>query len=222
MRKLLPIVGLFISITTFAQSVVLSKMEKVHENKDKHLYKIENTTNAEYLGEVEVGGFSNDDALMFGNIYKKAKELGANAFKLRPIETVDGQLQPFDPNHYFLSLYYVDNSADLETSNQAYIIGAPTSSQKIGINNQKLTIPERSYKKITFTPGEVYTISTLKLLGSTIKLTAAEGQKVNYFQISGFKVKNNTDFGINLKSGDIVRLETSFGMFLTTIYKEIQ
>lgn len=208
-----------------AQSVTLSKMQKIHENKDKNFYKIENTDNAEYLGEIEVGGFTNDDALMFSNIYAKAKKMGANAFKIKPIETVDGSFQPFDPQHYFLNLYYVSSEDTVdEENNIAYLIGSPVSSQKIGVNNEKITLPERSFKKIKLNPGEVYTISTLKFLGSSIKLTASENKNTNYFQVSGFKVKSNPygQAGINLKSGDIIRLEKSYGMFLTTIYQEIK
>ena len=70
-------------------------------------------------------------------------------------------------------------------------------------------------------PGEVYSISTRKLLGSTIKLTAQNNQPVQYFQISGFGVNTNQNGtpGVNLKSGDIVRLEQSYAQFITTIYE---
>lgn len=225
MKQFLFIFSLLSFTIIGAQSVTISKMANIHENKDKHLYKIEDISKAEYLGEIEIGGFSNDDALMFSNIYSRAKKMGANAFKLRPIETIDGKLEPFDPNHYFLSVYYMPSeSAEKEENNIAFLIGSPTTSQKIGVNQEKITIPERSFKKIKLNPGEIYTISTLKFLGSSIKLTASDNENTNYFQVSGFKVKSNPygQAGINLKSGDIIRLEKSYGMFLTTIYQEIK
>jgi hypothetical protein len=37
-----------------------------------------------------VNGFSNDDVTVFGEVYKKAKQIGANSFSLKPIENVDG------------------------------------------------------------------------------------------------------------------------------------
>ena len=68
------------------------------------------------------------------------------------------------------------------------------------------------------------TVSTKKLLGSTIKLAAQENQPVQFFQFSAFSVNSNASgtAGINLKSGDITRLEQSYGQFLTTIYEELK
>ena len=57
-----------------AQNVILNKVEKTHSNADKFLYKINpEAVNAEYLGEIEVQGFSDDDVKIFGMIYKKGK-----------------------------------------------------------------------------------------------------------------------------------------------------
>jgi hypothetical protein len=102
---------------------------------------------------------------MFSNIYSRAKKMGANAFKLRPIETIDGKLEPFDPNQLFPEcLLRAFESAEKEENNIAFLIGSPTTSQKIGVNREKITLPERSFKKIKLNPGEIYTISTLKFL----------------------------------------------------------
>ncbi len=58
-----------------AQNVYLSKVEKTNDNKDKFLYKKEDAaTDAVFLGEVEVQGFSKDDAAVFSMIYKKQKK----------------------------------------------------------------------------------------------------------------------------------------------------
>ena len=75
--------------------VTLNKVEKTNENKDKFFYKIDDHSKSEFLGEILVSGFSNDDVKIFGEVYKKAKQIGANTFDLKPIENVDGSFQAF-------------------------------------------------------------------------------------------------------------------------------
>ena len=87
MKKILLLNLALLSTVLFGQNVVLNKVVKTHTNDDKVFYKINpETTAADYLGEVEVQGFSEQDAKVFGMIYKKAKEIGANAFSWKPFE----------------------------------------------------------------------------------------------------------------------------------------
>ena len=205
-----------------AQNVILNKVEKTHSNMDKFLYKINpEAVNAEYLGEIEVQDFSVDDVKVFGMVYKKAKEIGANAFSYRPFESVEGGIQKFDSAHYRLNLYYVSPDQFPKEDNIIYLIASPYKKQTIAINNDKLSFEPRTYTKIQLTPGEIYTVSTRKLLGSSVKLGAQENQPVQFFQFSAFSVNSNPygNAGINLKSGDITRLEQSYAQFLTTIYQ---
>ena len=205
-----------------AQNVILNKVEKTHSNADKFLYKINpESVNAEYLGEIEVQGFSGDDVKVFGMVYKKAKEIGANAFSYRPFESVEGGIQKFDSAHYRLNLYYVSPDQFPREDNIIYLIASPYKKQTIAVNNDKLSFEPRTYTKIQLTPGEIYTVSTRKLLGSSVKLGAQENQPVQFFQFSAFSVSSNPygNGGINLKSGDITRLEQSYAQFLTTIYQ---
>ena len=205
-----------------AQNVILNKVEKTHSNMDKFLYKINpESVNAEYLGEIEVQGFSDDDVKVFGMVYKKAKEIGANAFSYRPFESVEGGIQKFDSAHYRLNLYYVSPDQFPKEDNIIYLIASPYKKQTIAVNNDKLSFEPRTYTKIQLTPGEIYTVSTRKLLGSSVKLGAQENQPVQFFQFSSFSVNSNPygNAGINLKSGDITRLEQSYAQFLTTIYQ---
>ena len=177
--------------------------------------------NAEYLGEIEVQGFSGDDVKVFGMVYKKAKEIGANAFSYRPFESVEGGIQKFDSAHYMLNLYYVSPDQFPKEDNIIYLIASPYKKQTVAINNDKITFEPRTYTKIQLIPGEIYTVSTRKLLGSSVKLGAQENQPVQFFQFSAFSVNSNPygNGGINLKSGDITRLEQSYAQFLTTIYQ---
>lgn len=206
-----------------AQNVYLSKVEKTNDNTDKFLYKKENgSTEAIYLGEAEVQGFSKDDATVFSMIYKKAKEIGANTFELKPFENVDGSPQPFNPANYKVSLYYTPKEKVAAQHGELYIFASSEKDQKISINRKDYTITPRSFLKLKTVSGEVYTISTRKLLGSTIKIQPKAGEDTLYFQISSVKVKPDTSGvgGLNLKSGDIIGLEKSYAEFLSVIYKE--
>ena len=216
---------MIISPFLYAQNVVLNKVVKTHTNDDKVFYKINSEkTSAEYLGEVEVQGFSDNDAEVFGMVYKKAKEIGANAFSYKPFETIDESTAKFDQAHYRLSLYYVEGSAFPKEENTVYFISSPYKKQTISINNEKKVFEPRSYSILNLVPGEIYSVSTRKLLGSTIKIAAQENQPVQFFQLSGFAVNSNDSGnpGISLKSGDIMRLEQSYAQFLTTIYQYIK
>lgn len=222
MKKTLFLSMIFLGQILFSQNVVLNKVVKSHTNSDKILYKIvPDTVTSEYLAELEIQGFSHDDAKVFGMIYKKAKEVGANAFSYQPFETIDGQTGKFDPLHYKLNLYYVATNDFPKENNTVYLIASPYKKQKIAINDEDIVFQPRTYTKRELTAGEIYTISTKKLLGSAIKLSAQENQPVQHFQFSAFSLNSNPNgsAGINLKSGDITKLERSYADFLTTIYQ---
>lgn len=206
-----------------AQNVYLSKVEKTNDNTDKFLYKKEDVTkDAIYLGEVEVQGFSKDDAAVFFMVYKKAKEIGANTFTLKPFENIDGTPQSFNPSNYKIALYYTPKDKLDIRQGEMYIFASSEKEQKISINRKDYTVSPRSFLKLKTVSGEVYTISTKKLLGSTIKIQPKTGNDNLYFQISSMKVKPDTSGvgGLNLKSGDIIGLEKSYAEFLSIIYKE--
>lgn len=222
MKKSVFLYLIMLSQIMFAQNVILNKVSKTNSNSDKFLYKVNPEVSAsEYLGEIEVQGFSDDDVKVFGMIYKKAKEIGANAFSIKPFESVDGGVQKFDPAHYRLNLYYVSADQFPKEDNIIYLIASSYKKQTIAINKDNRTFGPRTFTKMTLTPGEIYTVSTRKLLGSSIKLSAQKNQPVQFFQFSAFSVNSNADgnAGINLKSGDITRLEQSYAQFLTTVYQ---
>ncbi|WP_077419571.1 hypothetical protein [Chryseobacterium sp. JV274] len=206
-----------------AQNVYLTKVEKTNDNPDKFFYKKETATaDAVYLGEVEVQGFSKDDALTFSLVYKKAKEIGANTFELKPFESIDGVAQPFNASNYKIALYYTPKEKLVAQHGEMYIFASSEKDQKININRKDYIISPRSFLKLKIVPGEVYTISTKKLLGSTIKVQPKANDDNLYFQVSSLKVKpdNSGVGGLNLKSGDIIGLEKSYAEFLSAIYKE--
>ncbi|RQO35269.1 hypothetical protein DBR39_18970 [Chryseobacterium sp. KBW03] len=207
-----------------AQNVYLTKVEKTNDNPDKFFHKKEEAgTDAVYLGEVEVQGFSKDDALVFSLVYKKAKEIGANTFELKPFENVDGTPQEFNAANYKVALYYTPKEKLTAQHGDMYIFASSEKDQKISINRKDYTISPRSFLKIKVVPGEIYTISTKKLLGSTVKVQPKADDDNLYFQVSSLKVKpdNSGIGGLNLKSGDIIGLEKSYAEFLSAIYKKI-
>ncbi|PWN67019.1 hypothetical protein C1631_020115 [Chryseobacterium phosphatilyticum] len=206
-----------------AQNVYLSKVEKTNDNQDKFFYKKDESINdAIYLGVIEVQGFSKDDASIFSQVYKKAKEIGANTFTLMPFENVDGTPQVFNPANYKIALYYIPKEKLTARKGDMYIFASSEKDQKININRQDYILAPRSFLKLKIVPGEIYTISTKKLLGSTIKVQPKTGDDNLYFQVSSLKVKpdNSGVGGLNLKSGDIIGLEKSYAEFLSAIYKE--
>jgi len=205
-----------------AQNVYMTKVEKTNDNSDKFFYRKESAGDAVYLGEVEVQGFSKDDALVFSLVYKKAKEIGANTFELKPFENVDGTPQAFNAANYKIALYYTPKEKLITKHGEMYIFASSEKDQKISINRKDYTISPRSFLKLKFMPGEIYTISTKKLLGSTVKVQPKVNDDDIYFQVSSLKVKpdNSGVGGLNLKSGDIIGLEKSYAEFLSVIYKE--
>ncbi len=216
---------MFFFTVSFAQNVILNKVVKAHSNSDKILYKINpDSVSAEYLGEIEIQGFSDDDVKVFGMMYKKAKEIGANAFAYHAFETIEGTVPKFDFAHYKLNLYYVSEKDFPKENNVIYLISSPYKKQTISVNDKKIVFEPRTFKKVKLEQGNITTISTRKLLGSTIKLMSQQNQPVQFFQLSAFSVNSNQNgkVGINFKSGDITKLEQSYGQFLTTIYQEIQ
>jgi hypothetical protein len=225
MKKLIYISLLFLGQLFFSQTVILNKVLKTNTNSDKVFYKIDSLkSGAEYLGELEVQGFSDNDVKTFGMIYKKAKEIGANAFSYSPFQTIDGTFQKFDYAHYKLNLYHVEANAFPKEDNIIYLISSPYKKQNIAVNKENIVFQPRTFMKRILSKGELFTVSTKKLLGSSIQLSGQENQPVQYFQFSAFSVNSNPygNAGINLKSGDIIRLEQSYGQFLTLIYEEIK
>jgi len=225
MKNILSVICFAISLSAFSQNVILNTVTKVSENTDRFLYIINpEETTSEYLGELEVQGFSNDDEEVFGKIYKKAKEIGANTFSYQPFVEVDGTERAFDPSNYKLKLYYTEKANLPSADNTIYIISGSKKSQKISLNDENVEINPRTYIKKHLKENKIYTVSTRKFLGSGIKLSGKEGQPVQYFQLSATKIRANPygTAGINLKSGDIITLERSYGEFLTTIYQQIK
>ncbi len=206
----------------WGQKVVFHHMEKVHDNADKIFYRLPaDFSGGEYLAELEVQGFSNDDVDVFSKVYAKAKEIGANAFSYSAIPSVDGSDQKFDPWNYRLKLYYVPAREIPVYKNVVIILGAPATDSKVTINRRSVNLPARSYFSYPLSVGESYRIGSGKLLGSSVQLMGKESEPVQYFQINGASVKGEGGF-LNIKSGDIVLLERSFADFLTVIYQKIR
>ena len=223
MSKLQILFFILISQFVFSQNVFLNKVEKTNSNNDKHLYLLsENIQQAEYLGEIEVQGFSDNDADVFSAIYKKAKDIGANSYTIKPFETIDGSNSKFDSRHYRLNLYYLNKDLYWKKNGALYIFASSAKNQKIAINKKDYILSPRSYLSIPVIAGEVYTISTKKIFGSTIKFQVKNQSTSYYFKATSSNIKADDSGvgGLNLKSGDIIGLEESFGDFLRTIYSK--
>lgn len=225
MRYLIGMFFMFFGQWFFGQNIILNKVVQTGNFTDKFFYKINpDSTQAVYLGELEVQGYSENDEKVFDAIYKKAKSIGANAFSYKPFESLEGKNRKLDPHHYTLNLYEVQELALKDQSNLLFIFSSASKPQYITVNTEKIALLPRSFYTLKLIEGGIYTISTRKLLGSTVKVQLNKEEGPQYFTVSSFNVKSNQDGngGLNIKSGDITKLEKSYGDFLSTIYTKIK
>lgn len=209
----------FIKVVT-AQNVVFNKIITTYKNTDNFLYKIDRgIPQAQLLAEIEIQGYSADYPETFKKIVAKAKEVGANAFSYQPFLKVDENDTKIDVSNYKLNLYHLDKDLFPDENNDVVLIASADHDQKIKWNNDKLLLKENSFIRLKLVQGETYSLATKTLFGSTIKLSYGKDQRIQYYLISAFKVKSDKSGvgGLNLKSGDIIPIEKSFGDFLTIV-----
>lgn len=211
---------IFFPSLILAQDIAFLEVSKTSNNKDRFLYAIpaSEVSKAEYLATLEVRGFNKNDEEVFSAIYKKAKEVGANAFMVIPIVGIDEKPQPFSPGFYQLSLYYL---ADNTTESQIYVINTTDKPQNFVLNDMKIQLAPRSYIQQPLIPEKTYDLYIKKFLASHLKFLYKEHQPSMYFSVSGARIRANPygSAGINFKSGDFTALENSYGSFLTAIYQ---
>lgn len=216
-RTLLSSALLLTTIALNAQIITFAKVIKTNDNQDKNIYSsTEEFSEEDLLAQIEIDGYTSDDALVYSQIYKKAKEVGANIVQWQPPVNIDGRKQEINLHNYKLNLYYREQSISKEGI--AYIFGSPTKDVKITLNNKKLLLPARSYIKYNLAPGKLLELNVGGFLGSRIKVKGSTANDEFYFQISGGKL-GAEDEGLKIKSGDIVGVDPSFGEFLKIIYK---
>lgn len=220
MKKIFYIYILLYSSFCFSQEIFLTEVKATNNNSDKFLYSIKKPdSTSQYLGKIEVSGFSNNDEAVFSEIYKKAKSIGCNTYIIKSTEKIDGS-QVFNPSHYFIDLYYTIPTKIVKEENIIYLIN-PFKETQVRINDTRLKLNTRSFIKYDISKTEITDISVGKFLGSRIKFQSKEGQPEQYFQISGKKISANSPNspGINFKTGDIIKVEKSYAQFLISIYK---
>ena len=203
-----------------AQNVVFNKVHGTFQNADQFLYRIDKENpDAQFLAEIEIQGYSNDHVETFKRIVEKAKEVGANAFAYQPFLKLDENDTKIDLAHYKLNLYHLNKNLFPNHDNEVVLIASAKHDQKLKWNNEKLLLKENSFLRLKLEPSVVYSLSTKNLFGSTIKLSYSDNQKIQYYLISAFNVKSDKSGvgGLNLKSGDIISIDRSFGDFLTLV-----
>lgn len=220
MKKLQYLILFIWSSFVFSQDIFLTEVKATHENTDKFLYSLskEPTEENQYLGKIEVSGYSIKDEEVFSQIYKKAKSIGSNTYTIKSPENID-ETTNFNPSHYYIYLYYTGSNKIPSENNIIYIVN-PYKEIHLRINNTKFNLNSRSYIKYDISKTEITDISVGKFLGSRIKFQSKEKQPEQYFQISGKKITANSENfpGINYKTGDIIKLEKSYAQFLINIY----
>lgn len=222
MKTTLSAIFVFVIHFAFAQYITLSKAVKISDNNDKFFYQVTDTIASQYLGEVEVQGFSNDDAAVFSQVYQKAKTIGANSFSIKKEERIDGGSKVFNPSHYYINLYYTSDF-NHQDNNKVYIFSSSNKATKFRLKDKSITLPSRTYYQFQLQPGEGYSLATGGFLGSRIRLAYKENQPAQYFSIvgAGFHADRQGVGMLNLKSGDIIVLEKSYAQFLSAIYQQM-
>lgn len=222
MKKILYIYIVLFSSFCFSQNIFLTEAKDINKNSDKFFYALaeEPQSDAQYLGKIEVSGFSTNDVAVFSEIYKKAKTIGGNAYYIKPTEKIEGATE-FNPNHYTLNIYYIEQTKFKKKENLVYLIN-PDKELLVRINNRKIKLPSRTYIEYDISKEPITDISVGKFLGARIKLQSKSNHPEQYFQISGKKIKANSEAspGIHYKTGDIIGLEKSYAQFLISIYKK--
>lgn len=222
MKKIHYIIVLLWSSFAFTQDIFLTEVKTTNNNSDKFLYSLKSEPNSDnqYLGRIEVSGFTLNDEEVFSQIYNKAKSIGSNTYIIKSPENIDGTAN-FNPSHYYIYLYYTESQKMDKEENIIYIIN-PSKEIQVRINNTKLKLDTRSYIKYDISKTEITDISVGKFLGSRIKFQSKDNQPEQYFQISGKKISANSENspGINYKTGDIIKLEKSYAQFLINIYSK--
>lgn len=225
MKKVVLLFSLFSASFFWSQNVYLNSILKTHENTDTsiHTLSAEETEVGEYLGEIEVQGFSLDDAAVYSKIYRKVKEIGGNAVAYKPFPTIDDSVSLLDPAHYRLAVYYNAKENRQDNVSALYLFADSPKEQKIRINDRDYLLPSRSYIKILLEEGKTYTVSTKKLFGSTVRLKKNPAGESQYFKILSGRIggAGNNDGTLHIKTGDIIRVNQSFGEFLRLIYKPL-
>lgn len=224
MKKLQLIIAFFFSVVAFSQNVLLTEVKTTHENRDKFLYSLQKdiTVENQYLGKIEVIGYTVQDQMIFSQIYEKAKSIGANTYSIQFSENLEGT-KGFDLSHYYVQLYYTESNKIPKEENTLYIIN-PSKEVKLRVNSNKQILNSRSYIKIVPSNTQEIDISVGSIFGSRIKFENKEGQPAQYFQISGNQIRSNSEEnpGIHFKTGDIIKVEKSYAQFLVNIYQSMK
>ena len=203
-------------LTIFAQAVNLTEAKTTNENNDQRLYKLEEATNAQYLGKIEILGPLENGPTAFQKFYQKARSLGANAFVFHAKKNLDNQ--DVVSNTREVSLYY---SQTLPENANSYLVFNDSKAKEILVNGAKVAIPQTSYYEGKIADGETNYIATKKFLGSRINLYYNEGQPQQNFQVISGGVrsdKSGVTGGLILKTGDLVLLERSYANFLSMFF----
>lgn len=219
MKKLAFLYILLYSGFCFSQQIFLTEVKNTHNNADKFLYALQKApdSSAQYLGKIEVSGFSDEDAKVFSEIYQKAKSIGANTYVLQSPESIVEETL-FNPARYFLKLYYTDVAKIPKGKPMVFLINTDKEIS-IRINKVKLKIPSRSFTAHDLSQNDETEIAAGNFLGSRIKLSYRIGQEEQYFRVTGKRIsENHYEPGLSYKTGDFIRLEKSFAQFLLQIY----
>ncbi|MDY3547699.1 hypothetical protein PG291_03680 [Riemerella anatipestifer] len=218
MNKIILVLSLCLSVAGFSQRYDLVEIKDKVESTDKSFFRLvqEDTEKAHYLAKLEVVNASTDDRVNYVAIYNKAKFIGANAYQIIFPETIDG-LENKNKRYYTVLLYFIEVENITKNHNEIYLFNIGDKAQKLKVGDKRLTLLPKSYYKISLTEQPIE-VSVGGFLGSRIKLSAKTGFNNSlYFNISNTSLRGKDGF-INLKTGDLERLDESYANYLLNFY----
>ncbi|AZZ58904.1 hypothetical protein [Riemerella anatipestifer] len=218
MKKIILALSLCLSVAGFSQRYDLVEIKDKIESTDKSFFRLiqEDIEKAHYLGKLEVANASTDDKVNYVAIYNKAKFIGANAYQIIFPETIDG-LKAKNKQYYAVLLYSINVENITRVHDEVYLFNIGDKARKLKIEDKILTLLPKSYYKISLTEKPI-DVSVGGFLGSRIKLPTKTGTNNSlYFNVSDTSLRGKDGF-LNLKTGDLERLDEAYANYLLNFY----
>ena len=216
MKKLIFLALISVFQVFFAQTSVLSEGHRTIPNNDKRLYKVSTDSGGQFLGEIEISGPLINPVKAFDAFYRKSKLLGANGYTVDRNKDLNGE--EIATAVQKIHLYYFEKLPVQE--NVVYILN-PGKARKYRINGDKKDLSGDAYSVIELQEGKEIQLTTGGLLGSMVSLNYKLHQPAIFLTLNSGGLGASQDAGnggIVIKTGDLVQLENSFGLFFTIFY----
>lgn len=223
----------FISITTLGQKIRIVKEENfpsvaINPEIFRHIENDYDLNEAAYIATFNCNVTNSGKSTLvnvFNLFWKKANQLGANAFQIDTINSIQGTLF-IELSVYNLNDYSYNKMLKLIPVNMIYVIGGidnKRSSRNIKFNNKKLLLDPMSFIAFQNNVDEEATLSIGGFMGAKLWVKGKENRLPKHLSLSGFGIGpgHYNNVGVNFNTGRIYDVEFNFGQFLVHVLKEV-